>query len=260
MPWLKDRKWCYIRMEGTTFGDVPLNAELKLEVWDSPNSAGVITDAIRCLKLGLDRGLQGTLVAPSSYFMKSPPIQIHDDIAFNRVEAFIKGEDNETLVGTETAKPKVDPQARRVRAAPLTRDVSAPSRDTRRAHGRSQASERRPLTPEVPAGGPTAGVGVLTASAHPGAGASVGSCNASASGRSCVPTRPARSPSATPRTRISGPGRPGVVPGRLPRLGGQATHRRGQRRPLLGLPAGDPARSGAWPGGPTPRTPGSPWS
>ncbi len=103
VPWLKDRKWCYIRMEGTTFGDVPLNAELKLEVWDSPNSAGVITDAIRCLKLGLDRGLAGTLVAPSSYFMKSPPRQIHDDIAFNRVEAFIRGEDNETLVGTEKA-------------------------------------------------------------------------------------------------------------------------------------------------------------
>ncbi len=101
VPWLKDRKWCYIRMEGTTYGDVPLNAELKLEVWDSPNSAGVITDAIRCLKLGLDRGLKGTLVAPSSYFMKSPPQQIHDDIAFNRVEAFIRGEDNETLVGTE---------------------------------------------------------------------------------------------------------------------------------------------------------------
>ncbi|HEY5520967.1 MAG TPA: inositol-3-phosphate synthase [Candidatus Limnocylindrales bacterium] len=103
VPWLLDRKWCYIRMEGTTYGDVPLNAELKLEVWDSPNSAGVITDSVRCLKLGLDRGLKGTLVAPSSYFMKSPPIQIHDDIAFNRVEAFIRGEDNETLVGTEKA-------------------------------------------------------------------------------------------------------------------------------------------------------------
>ena len=102
VPWLLDRKWCYIRMEGTTYGDVPLNAELKLEVWDSPNSAGVITDAIRCAKLGLDRGLAGTLVAPSSYFMKSPPQQIHDDIAFNRVEAFIRGEDNEVLVGTET--------------------------------------------------------------------------------------------------------------------------------------------------------------
>jgi myo-inositol-1-phosphate synthase len=103
VPWLLDRKWCYIRMEGTTYGDVPLNAELKLEVWDSPNSAGVITDAIRCIKLGLDRGLKGTLVAPSSYFMKSPPRQIADDIARNRVEAFIRGEDNETLVGTEKA-------------------------------------------------------------------------------------------------------------------------------------------------------------
>jgi myo-inositol-1-phosphate synthase len=101
VPWLKDRKWCHIRMEGTTYGDVPLNLELKLEVWDSPNSAGVITDAIRCLKLGMDRGLSGTLVAPSAYFMKSPPIQIHDDVARERVEAFIRGDDDETLVGTE---------------------------------------------------------------------------------------------------------------------------------------------------------------
>jgi myo-inositol-1-phosphate synthase len=101
VPWLKDRKWCHIRMEGTTYGDVPLNLELKLEVWDSPNSAGVITDAIRCAKLGLDRGLAGTLVAPSAYFMKSPPLQIHDDVAHERVEAFIRGDDHETLVGTE---------------------------------------------------------------------------------------------------------------------------------------------------------------
>jgi myo-inositol-1-phosphate synthase len=106
VPWLKDRKWCHIRMEGTTYGDVPLNVELKLEVWDSPNSAGVITDAIRCAKIGLDRGLAGTLVAPSSYFMKSPPIQIHDDIAHNRVEDFIRGEDNEVLDGTETPTPR----------------------------------------------------------------------------------------------------------------------------------------------------------
>jgi myo-inositol-1-phosphate synthase len=102
VPRIKDRKWCHIRMEGTTYGDVPLNLELKLEVWDSPNSAGVITDAIRCLKLGLDRGLAGTLVGPSSYFMKSPPRQLHDDVAHERVEAFIRGDDNETLVGTET--------------------------------------------------------------------------------------------------------------------------------------------------------------
>src|SRR6267142_373748 len=99
VPWLLDRKWCYIRMEGTTFGDVPLNAELKLEVWDSPNSAGVVIDAIRCCKLGLDRGLGGTLVAPSAYFMKSPPRQIPDDRAREGVEAYIKGTDNRTLTG-----------------------------------------------------------------------------------------------------------------------------------------------------------------
>ncbi len=104
VPWLQDRKYCYIVMEGTTFGDVPLKAELKLEVWDSPNSAGVIIDAIRCLRIGLDRGLKGTLVAPSSYFMKSPPIQIHDDVARERVEAFIRGDDNETLVGAEESR------------------------------------------------------------------------------------------------------------------------------------------------------------
>jgi myo-inositol-1-phosphate synthase len=106
VPWLLDRKYCYIVMEGTTFGDVPLKCEMKLEVWDSPNSAGVVIDALRCLKLGLDRGLKGALVAPSAYFKKSPPIQLHDDIAFNRVEAFIRGEDNETVVGTETLPKK----------------------------------------------------------------------------------------------------------------------------------------------------------
>ena len=111
VPWLTDRKFCYIQMEGTTYGDVPLRAELKLEVWDSPNSAGVITDAIRCLKLGLDRGLTGTLVAPSAYFMKSPPQQLHDDIAFNRVEAFIAGDDPETLTGDGAPAAKAKPKA-----------------------------------------------------------------------------------------------------------------------------------------------------
>lgn len=89
VPWLDDRKWCHIRMEGTTFGNVPLNVELKLEVWDSPNSAGVVIDAIRCAKLGLDRGLKGPLLAPSAYFMKSPPVQYHDDEARDMVESFI---------------------------------------------------------------------------------------------------------------------------------------------------------------------------
>ena len=93
VPWLTDRKWCYIRMEGTTFGNVPLNLELKLEVWDSPNSAGVVVDAIRCCKLALDRNLSGTLLGPSSYFMKSPPEQYPDEEARAKVEAFIAGED-----------------------------------------------------------------------------------------------------------------------------------------------------------------------
>ncbi|HEY3341207.1 MAG TPA: inositol-3-phosphate synthase, partial [Anaerolineae bacterium] len=92
VPWLTDRKFCYIRMEGTTFGDVPLLAELKLEVWDSPNSAGVVIDAVRCAKIAMDRGMKGALVAPSSYFMKSPPEQFIDDLAHSNVESFIKGE------------------------------------------------------------------------------------------------------------------------------------------------------------------------
>ncbi len=93
VPWLLDRKWCHIRMEGTTFGDVPLNLEAKLEVWDSPNSAGVIIDAVRCAKIALDRGLSGPLIAPSSYFMKTPPKQFKDEICRTMTEAFIKGED-----------------------------------------------------------------------------------------------------------------------------------------------------------------------
>ncbi|MGD0880911.1 MAG: inositol-3-phosphate synthase [Acidimicrobiales bacterium] len=92
VPWLHDRKWAYIRMEGRNFGDVPLNLELKLEVWDSPNSAGVIIDAVRCAKLALDRGLGGPLLGPSAYFMKSPPVQYHDDVAHQMVESFAAGE------------------------------------------------------------------------------------------------------------------------------------------------------------------------
>jgi myo-inositol-1-phosphate synthase len=91
VPWLLDRKWCHIRIEGRTFGDVPLNLELKLEVWDSPNSAGVVIDAVRCAKIALDRGLKGALIGPAAYFMKSPPIQYHDDVARDMVEQFIAG-------------------------------------------------------------------------------------------------------------------------------------------------------------------------
>ncbi len=89
VPWLTDRKWAHIRLEGTGFGDTPLNAELKLEVWDSPNSAGVVIDALRCAKLGLDRGIAGPLYEASAYFMKSPPRQMRDDAAREAVETFI---------------------------------------------------------------------------------------------------------------------------------------------------------------------------
>ena len=91
VPWLEDRKWANIRLEGTAFGDVPLNIELKMEVWDSPNSAGVMIDAVRCAKIGLDRKLAGPLEEPSSYFMKSPPVQYSDDIAKLKVQDFIAG-------------------------------------------------------------------------------------------------------------------------------------------------------------------------
>ena len=93
VPWLTDRKWAHIRLEGTGFGNVPLNIELKLEVWDSPNSAGVVIDAVRCAKLGLDRGLGGPLLAPSSYFMKSPPEQYTDNEARERTLRFIGGDE-----------------------------------------------------------------------------------------------------------------------------------------------------------------------
>ncbi|HEX6237517.1 MAG TPA: inositol-3-phosphate synthase [Acidimicrobiales bacterium] len=92
VPWLEDRKWAFIRLEGRNFGDVPLTVELKLEVHDSPNSAGVIIDAVRCARIGLDRGLGGPILPACQYFMKSPPSQVHDDVARDRVEAFIRDE------------------------------------------------------------------------------------------------------------------------------------------------------------------------
>jgi myo-inositol-1-phosphate synthase len=90
VPWLTDRKWAYIRMEGSSFGDVPLNVELKLEVWDSPNSAGIVIDAVRLAKLALNNGVAGALEGPSSYLMKSPPAQVPDDDAFEATESFIR--------------------------------------------------------------------------------------------------------------------------------------------------------------------------
>ena len=91
VPWLGDRKWAQIRLEGQSFGDVPLTVELKLEVWDSPNSAGIVIDAVRCARLALDRGVAGPLIGPSAYFMKSPPVQFSDEAARDMVEQFILG-------------------------------------------------------------------------------------------------------------------------------------------------------------------------
>ena len=105
VPWLADRKFCYLKMEGRTFGDVPLNLELKMEVWDSPNSAGVVIDAIRCCKLALDRGLSGTIVGPSAYFMKSPPIQYSDEEARIKTETFIAGQGQEGPISLPELEP-----------------------------------------------------------------------------------------------------------------------------------------------------------
>ena len=110
VPWLSDRKWCYIRMEGTTFGNVPLNCEVKLEVWDSPNSAGVVIDAIRCARLAMDRGIGGALNGPSSYFMKSPPIQYTDYEARALTEAFIHDRDL-PVDGRNRKRPAAKPRS-----------------------------------------------------------------------------------------------------------------------------------------------------
>jgi myo-inositol-1-phosphate synthase len=106
VSWLTDRKWAYIRCEGTAFGNVPLNMEFKLEVWDSPNSAGIVIDALRCCKLAMDRGLSGALIGPAAYFMKSPPVQLSDTDARDMVEAFIRGEGNGLLTTAEWGNGK----------------------------------------------------------------------------------------------------------------------------------------------------------
>jgi myo-inositol-1-phosphate synthase len=116
VPWLADQKWCYIHMEGTTFGNVPLKCEVKLEVWDSPNSAGVVIDAVRCVKLALDRGIAGPLTGPASYFMKTPPRQFTDHEARELTEAFISG-DAEPAAREEVTSPAPQESAN---AAPAT--------------------------------------------------------------------------------------------------------------------------------------------
>lgn len=129
VEWLSDRKWAYIRMEGTTFGDVPLNIEMKMEVWDSPNSAGVVIDAVRCCKLALDNGVAGPLLEPSSYFKKSPPVQYTDDEARRLTEEFI------TKYGwKKTAKPKRKAKV----AAKRTKTASPAATKTRKTASTSK--------------------------------------------------------------------------------------------------------------------------
>ena len=149
VPWLKDRKWCHIRMEGTTFGDVPLNLEMKLEVWDSPNSAGVVIDAVRCAKLALDHGLKGALIAPSSYFKKSPPVQIPDDVARELVEAYIKdpkGVETRLRVSAPILKREAAPVAKktRVKASPTPRETKVASSSNGSAPASSRQVVRKP--------------------------------------------------------------------------------------------------------------------
>ena len=141
VPWLSDRKWCYIRMEGTTFGNVPLNCEIKLEVWDSPNSAGVVIDAIRCAKLALDRGVSGSLTAPSSYFMKSPPLQYTDDEARQLTEAFIENVDTPKINPRKIGKSETPKVPLRLPSEP-----GAPTRARKQSAVKQQGRTSRVVT------------------------------------------------------------------------------------------------------------------
>ena len=146
VPWLADRKWCYIRMEGTTFGNVPLNCEVKLEVWDSPNSAGVVIDAVRCAKLAIERGISGALTAPSSYFMKSPPLQYTDDEAYQLTEAFIAGNDLPKIKprkGDRSEKPRIAVALPPAKGTPVRRAKPIEASSTRSRAARAVAELKK---------------------------------------------------------------------------------------------------------------------
>ena len=158
VPWLEDRKFAYIRLEGTTFGNVPLSCELKLEVWDSPNSAGVVIDAVRCAKLAIDRGIGGVLTGPSSYFMKSPPQQFTDEQAHQLTAAFIAGNERcEPLPanpGTSTAVTN-DLHTTRMNGHPVKANGTSGTNGTSGRTGRSStdprvAADRRLFAPRPP--------------------------------------------------------------------------------------------------------------
>ncbi len=144
IPWLTDRKWAYIRLEGRAFGDVPLNAELKLEVWDSPNSAGIVIDAVRLIKLALDNNISGPLEWPSAYLMKSPPVQHRDEIAREEVEAFIRKYGKKTTTRKAPAKKAV---VRKAAAKPATKTAAKVA---------AKPAAKRPATKAKPAAKPAA--------------------------------------------------------------------------------------------------------
>ena len=135
VPWLTDRKWAYIRLEGRAFGDVPLTAEVKLEVWDSPNSAGIVIDAVRLIKLALDHGISGPLEWPSAYLMKSPPVQHRDELAREEVELFIKKYGKKGATRSAAAKKPASRAAAKKPAAkkPAARATAAKKPATRAA-------------------------------------------------------------------------------------------------------------------------------
>ena len=145
MPWLEDRKWALIRLEGRNFGDVPLTVELKLEVHDSPNSAGVIIDAVRCAKIGLDRGIGGPLEGPCAYFMKSPPMQYHDEEAREMVEAYATaGRRPEVVRLPRDGSTDSRPSGRLSRAYPSVAVTAAWSLTSRRWVAASSTRAPRP--------------------------------------------------------------------------------------------------------------------
>jgi myo-inositol-1-phosphate synthase len=144
VPWLTDRKWAYIRLEGRAFGDVPLTAEVKLEVWDSPNSAGIVIDAVRLIKLALDHGISGPLEWPSAYLMKSPPVQHRDELAREEVEAFIKKYGKKGSTRTAAAKK---PAARTAAKKPAAKKPAAKKPATRSAAAAAKPATRAAAKP-----------------------------------------------------------------------------------------------------------------
>ena len=255
VPWLDDRKWAYIRLEGRNFGDVPLNVELKLEVWDSPNSAGVIIDALRCAKLAQDRGIGGPLLGPSAYFMKSPPVQYHDDEAHRMVEEFAAGR-RPRRRGAAPAVPTDNAAAWDRYAAAYQAGAQLPT--TRRPLRAGHPDRGRAAPARRPQGqaGPRArlrGRAVLDRLRQAGGHRHRGGLLGRAAGLRPPAVRARGGPG---RAAPGGPGRPGLPAGRLDRPGLLGLRLRLRRGPQPGVPPGPPGAQGRRPAGLQPAPPG----